>query len=165
MYVLMDADGEMHPPKDEERREIALTPAEVAGLRQRVMIDARAMVARGMPLSTGFLRQLQMPASLVAAVAACEAAGTRPTPATMMGISVLATTVKTKTKKGYFNIKAIKQEVASTGKAKAYFLVEWEGYHPSWEKWRVTGRVGDPLETWEALGVVRGSIAFEQWRA
>ena len=24
-------------------------------------------------------------------------------------------------------------------------------YHPSWEAWRISGEVGDPLQTWEEV--------------
>ena len=38
-----------------------------------------------------------------------------------------------------------------TGAARAYYLVEWEGYDPSWEAWRIQGEPGTPLCTWELV--------------
>lgn len=45
--------------------------------------------------------------------------------------------------------------------------MKWAGYHPSWERWRVTGlgAPGEPLQTWEPLKNIRDSVALEQWRA
>ena len=33
--------------------------------------------------------------------------------------------------------------------------VEWAGYHPTWKSWRIMGRVGEPVATWETLAVVK----------
>ena len=54
MYILFDADGEMHSPKDEARREILVLPATELALRQRVLFDAKKMIDRGVPLSSGW---------------------------------------------------------------------------------------------------------------
>ena len=36
-----------------------------------------------------------------------------------------------------------------------WFLVRWEGYHPSWEAWRINGLRGEPVETWEPLAMAQ----------
>ena len=45
-----------------------------------------------------------------------------------------------------------------------WFLVRWEGYHPSWEAWRINGQRGEPVETWEPLATVQGTQALESWQ-
>ena len=45
-----------------------------------------------------------------------------------------------------------------------WFLVRWEGYHPSWEAWRINGQRGEPVETWEPLTTVQGTQALESWQ-
>ena len=42
-------------------------------------------------------------------------------------------------------------------------LVRWAGYHHTWEPWRVTGAVGDPVETWEPEVTVRNTEAPGWW--
>ena len=51
MYALSDESGEVHPPKDSNRNEIALTPQEEHEIRAQVLIDAMAFSQRGIPLS------------------------------------------------------------------------------------------------------------------
>ena len=75
-----------------------------------------------------------------------------------------ASLYKVKTKKYHHEVESILEERASTGKAKAYFLVQWAGYHPSWEAWRITGLVGEPVATWETLAVVKNTEALTKWR-
>ena len=45
------------------------------------------------------------------------------------------------------------------------YLVQWEGYEPSWEAWRQQGlgEVGDPLQTWELQCLVKDTEALQQW--
>jgi hypothetical protein len=71
---------------------------------------------------------------------------------------------KEKLPKGHCNVSHIVKEVKSTGKAKIYFLVEWEGYHPSFERHRISGLVGDPVQTWETLSVMKHTEALVAWR-
>jgi hypothetical protein len=54
MYCLADSDGELHAPKDNARRELALPPSLQSAMRQRVLLDARSMIKRGFPLSSGW---------------------------------------------------------------------------------------------------------------
>ena len=54
MYCLADADGELHPPKDDDRRELALPSSLQSAMRQRVLLDARTMIERGFPLASGW---------------------------------------------------------------------------------------------------------------
>ena len=57
-YVLFDEAGEMHPPKDDGRREIKLDATLETSLRQQVLSDLDKMYKKGLPLAPGFLRQL-----------------------------------------------------------------------------------------------------------
>ena len=43
------------------------------------------------------------------------------------------------------------------------YRVRWAGYRPSWEKWRVSGEVGGPIETWEPRLHLEGSEALVLW--
>ena len=158
-YILTDVDGELHAPKDENKRELGLGAAIEAAMRQRVLFDVQRMMERGFPMASGWYRQLGLETSARAMVVVeAETAGKRPSR------SSLVTPIEVQ-KKGHFLINQILEERASTGKAKAYFLVQWEGYHPTWEKWRIVGQVGDPVATWETLAVVQGTEALVAWRS
>lgn len=47
------------------------------------------------------------------------------------------------------------------------YLVRWQGYHPSWEAWRLPGRgaIGSPIESWEPASHLRGTRALELWES
>ena len=49
MYVLADEDGELHWPKDNERREIKFCPEQERSIRQKILADARRLVHQGPP--------------------------------------------------------------------------------------------------------------------
>ena len=98
-------------------------------------------------------------------MAACEAAGTKVASIKVKREETLRRKGKLGvTKKNHFNISHIVEEVKSSGKAKAWFLIEWEGYHPTWEHERINGHVGDPIQAWMSLAEVRNSQAFYAWR-
>ena len=63
----------------------------------------------------------------------------------------------------FFEIDRIIDEKSSAGRAQQYYLVRWAGYDPSWEVWRTSGEVGDPVESWEPLSVVRRTEALAAW--
>ena len=42
--------------------------------------------------------------------------------------------------------------------------MRWEGYHPSWEAWRINGVPGQLVETWEPLATLQGIQALESWQ-
>ena len=154
-YVLSDMDGEMHAPKDENRRELELADDLIQDLRVRILMDARAMIDRGYPMASGWYRQLGRHAK-ADEIEECEIAGTKP--------AKPVPPPKLKLKKNHFNIECILEERKSTGKAKVWFLVQWEGYNPKWEQWRIYGMVGDPLTTWERLSTVKNTEAYSAWK-
>ena len=62
-----------------------------------------------------------------------------------------------------FVIAEILEEVQTEGRAKAWYLVRWEGYQPDWEAWRIHGEEGSPIETWEPLRNVYRTEAHQRW--
>ena len=150
-YILFDETGELHAPKDEERREIELEESLEVEMRKQVFSDLSKMGSLGYPLSAGFWRQLQreekalvveaLSASRVLARAEAAAAGS-----------------KRSRRADVFEVEEIRAQRGNQ------CLVRWAGYHPSWEAWRVTGAVGDPVETWEAVATVRRTQAMLEWK-
>jgi hypothetical protein len=59
-FVLSDEAGELHPPKDEKRREIELDGHEVTAIRAQILHDSKLMAEWGYPLSKGFYSQIGM---------------------------------------------------------------------------------------------------------
>ena len=142
MYVLVTEAGEVHPPKDSERREIALTTVLMSAVRQQVLQDVLSLSARHTPLAAGFWRQLGNHAMEAQVVAGGAAALPRPprerkTPPTPR-----------------YEIETILE--TERGRGGCFVKVRWSGYDPScsWEAWRISGAVGSPLETWEPLRLV-----------
>ena len=60
MYILADEDGELHLPKDSQRREIQISAQEMRGIRREVLADVLLMSTEDKPLSAAFYRQLGM---------------------------------------------------------------------------------------------------------
>ena len=58
MFVLIDEHGEMHAPKDNERREIELQQDLISELRAQAAKDAACLADLGAQLSAGWYRQL-----------------------------------------------------------------------------------------------------------
>ena len=57
LHVLMDVDGGVHPPKDEDRRELAIGAALELAMKQRVLLNVQRMIDRGLPMASGWFRQ------------------------------------------------------------------------------------------------------------
>eukprot|EP00965_Chrysotila_dentata_P058437 1938191-Pleurochrysis_carterae.AAC.1 len=49
--ALRDEAGDLHLPKDDSRRELALTQAQVSDLRRQILADAKLMEELNFPLS------------------------------------------------------------------------------------------------------------------
>jgi len=64
-----------------------------------------------------------------------------------------------------YQLECVLEEAKAAGKAKVWYTVRWEGYHPFWEAWRISEEVGSPLETWEPQSHVMGTEAWEHWEA
>ena len=159
LYVLSDEDGELHPPKDSDRREIPLNQGEVSAARSAILSDLLAMAQADRPLSPAYFRQVGMEdkASEVA-----EMLRAPPVPPEQRRQSRRLALPHTESR--HYEIDCILDERATTGKAKAWALVRWAGYHPSWEAWRIRGEVGTPLETWEPRQKIMRTTAWAAWR-
>ena len=151
-YVLFDEMGDLHPPKDENRREIAMDAQLVLEMRQQVLTDLLEMGSLGCPLSAGFWRQLQREEKALEV----EALAHNRTQA--KGAAVAVGSKRSRCA----NVFEVAEITAQQGKQ---YLVRWAGYHPSWEAWRLTGVVGGPVETWETEGTVARTEAMVVWRA
>ena len=168
-YVLWDEDGELHPPK-EEKREVLLAPDLLTALRQQVMSDLLEFYQRGAPLAPGFLRNM---GHMEEADAVQAMLLNRPQPQAEPQeqlqqdeadtSKVLA--VQSNSRATHFEVERIIGWKESTGRAKSYYLVQWAGYHETWEPWRISGEVGDPIETWEPEAAVINTEAMISWRA
>jgi hypothetical protein len=146
-FALVDENGELHPPKDENRIEIALTPQEVHEIRAQVLSDALAFSAMDLPLSAAWLRQLGDETKALTTEAMLHNLVTAPMPAPGMR----------KRRADTYEIEAIVEE------QRGWYLVRWAGYHPSWEAWRTSGVVGSPVETWEQRRVLKNTEALRAW--
>lgn len=171
MYMLSDESGELHPPKDGERREILMEPEEVREMREQILLDVEEMSKMELPLSAAYYRQLGYDSwAMQTEASAVHASGLLVAGAAAHGVRVQAALVANrkapmqrlkKREREEFDVEAI---VAERSGPKPY-LVRWAGYHPSWEAWRVAGVEGDPVETWERRATVANTLALEQWRA
>ena len=151
MYVLMGEMGDLHPPKDSKRREIALPAEELTELRQIVLTDVLTLAQAGAQLSPGWWRQLgeesrarvaEAHLTNLEAMRAAAAPGERiPTRDTYVVARILGL------------------------KRRGWLRVEWEGYHPSWEEWRMEGEVGAPVVTWEPRRKMVRTDAYKAWEA
>eukprot|EP00965_Chrysotila_dentata_P146009 4823443-Pleurochrysis_carterae.AAC.1 len=122
-------------PKDDCRRELALSQAQVSDIRRQVLADAKLMSERDIPLSPAWWRQLGMEERAVE-VETNRALSKRPRqgqPATGNQPS-------------RYQLECVLEEAKAAGKAKVWYTVRWEGYHPFWEAWRISEEVGSPLE-------------------
>ena len=123
-YVLFDNSAEMHPPKDAHRREVRVAQQLEASIRVQLLQDVLDLSSKDLPLSAPWWRQLgredmaqevengritsQQRQRAAARVASAQAA--------------LAATVPT------YDIAKIVKEVPTTGAARCWYLVRWEGY-------------------------------------
>lgn len=151
LFALVDEHGTIHPPKDNHRREMLMSPAFIRSLRAQVHKDATALSTKRVPLSPRWWRQVGN-----------EAMAKQ----TEEGGSAKVAPSKRATKKGgTFEVEKILEVRPATGRAGAWVLVRWQGYHASWEAWRISGARGSPLETWEPLCHVRRCEAYAAWEA
>lgn len=148
LFALITEHGELHPPKDPNRNEIALTPQEQHEIRAQALSDAMALSAASAPLSPAWLRQLGQHSKARVAEAEIHNLSTAPMP--MPG--------KRKRRADHYEIKKIVAE------QRGWYLVEWAGYHESWEAWRISGEVGTPIQTWEQLRTLKNTEALRSWR-
>ena len=151
MYILTDQEGSVHAPRDEKNRIIAIESNLKKELRSQLKVDLNEMADRGWPLADGFWRMI----------------GREPPPPPVRATRPIKYGPKKrgrepKTVAG-FEIEEILEERKAAGRAKAWVLVRWAGYDPAWEPWRISGEVGEPLQTWEPRCNVMGTSAWKTW--
>ena len=150
-YALSDETGELHLPKDNNRIEIAFSEADLHEIRAQVATDAALLGMMGLPLSAKWWRQVGNEEEAQMAEALVQNLSTQPP--VVKG--------KRRQAKDRYNVETV-LKVNSTGN---WALVQWEGYHPSWEAWRIHGEEGTPLETWEPKSFVQRTAAWRAWRS
>lgn len=151
-YVLLDETGEMHPPKDHNRNEMKLSRVVEMEARAQIVLDLLELVARKqVQLSPTFLRQLGLDQEAMRLEAETMQLQQQQFPTRRRRVPE-------------WEVKMIVEERGSVRTRE--YLVEWEGYHPSWEAWRVNGPggpIGSPLQTWEPAQALMGTEALENW--
>ncbi|KAL1525795.1 hypothetical protein AB1Y20_020635 [Prymnesium parvum] len=161
MFALADETGEIHPPKDAKRREVALGPGLEQELREQVLLDLAQMSERGYPLSPGFLRQLGEEGKAQYVEAMLHNAEVQRQSLVSLPAPLLGKKRRLPQRKDTFEV----DEIVGEEKKTRHYLVRWKGYHPSWEVWRAAGEVGGPVETWEPERNVWRTEAFAAWQA
>lgn len=166
MYVLSTDQGELHWPKDGQRREVFVANAEEEELRREILKDIKQLGEQGQPLSPAWWRQLgdEMKAQEMEAILSshqpCAAwKRSRAPPKRRKWRDVRRFTTES------YEIDAIVAERKVAGKAKKHYLVRWAGYNPAWEVHRISGQPGDPIETWELPCVLQHTDALAAWKA
>ena len=164
-YALVDQHGEVHPPKDYLRREIKLRPETVTAIRQQAMVDVLSLYEMGEPLSAGFLRQLgkEEEALQIEALQNNSTSSPSSSPASSSCAGPWRKRAKTINQSHTFKVASI-EGTEVRGGLRGYW-VKWEGYHPSWEAWRVQGwgQTGDPVITWEPGYELRNTEALRSY--
>ena len=200
-YVLSDDAGHIHAPKDSKKREKEILPEMMANVASRIDATTATMLSLGYPLAAGFFRRTGTPEAEAEAKAAAAAAKpkkgppkppkppkTPKTPKTPKALTCRcritdwseedsemseASTLSEWEEEETFNVAKIVAERRTAGKARRWFVVEWEGYSPEWETWRQPlfkghdpGKAGEPVQTWAALeDLPPHSAALHEWRA
>ena len=156
-YCLFDEDGEMHVPKNMERKEKELSPEQQQEMRVAVLADLFVFSQQTEHvLAPGFLRQLGLMDRAAEVAEMLEQPRQRPPRARQARqLPPPATT---------YEVESILDVRVSTGRARNWYLVRWQGYDPSWEAWRIHGEVGSPLETWEPETHVIRTVAYLTWQ-
>ena len=163
-YVLAGESGDLKPPKDGNKIEIALTQELEADLRTEILADLAALHDKGAPLAPGFLRQLgfDAEADLLEAKLMNQWAQEEEQPGEQAPALLEQETKKRKKRPtgDKWQIDCIVEEARG-------LRVRWVGYHPTWERFeRAGGEPGTtPFETWEPLKFLQGTEALQQWRA
>jgi hypothetical protein len=190
-FVLSDEAGELHPPKNNDRREILLEPAEETAIRAQILKDAKLMAEWGFPLSKGFLTLIGKTDEEAEAVASVAKRAKRRPPRPKAERPPKAAKAKAPSKgraprvqstseseeseesqesssdessEDEYEIEAILEARPTAGRARCWYLIRWAGYHPSWEAWRIMGEPGTPICTWAVARDVENTEAWLRWR-
>ena len=166
-YALVSETGNFTWPKTPDRREVGVDPETEIALREQVLSDILALAIRGEPLSPGWWRQLgnEVKAQEVEQLLANPPArpsrrrsAPAPRPERVKAVKQLRAT------KESYDIDCILAEQKVYTKEKMIYLVRWCGYDQTWEPSRASGKVGEALETWEPLYLLKGTQALHSWQ-
>jgi len=146
MYVLADEEGEIHPPKDGNRREVSMSTETQTELRQQLFTDASQLAEAGAPLSPAFLRHVGLESKALEAEALLHNRSLQ---------NAIAQAGGQRQRSNRWEVARILEY--RRGKS----LVEWAGYHPSWEAWRGgRGEAGSAISTWEPNRLLKNTEAW-----
>ena len=166
MYVIVSESGAIDWPKNNDRNEIRFQDWEETAIRQQVLSDVLALGERGEPLSPGWWRQLgkeEKAREVEAEIANPRKRPKKPKPPKQPRLPRQARPPRAEPQ--VWDIAQILAEKKVATKAKRLYLVRWEGYNPAWEPMRISGRVGNPIDTWEPLRLMKDTEALQEWRA
>ena len=161
LYVLATDAGDLVPPKDATRREMALAPGLEQKMRQQVWAAVEALGNAFTSLSPAWWRQLGRETAALEAEA--ELISERRRAAEKVAEKGRRLAIRRALKETH-EIDQIVDERRSKLPSRAMFLVRWAGYDSSWEAWRTSGEVGTAIETWEPWSKVKNTEAFFDWR-
>lgn len=151
-YVLLDEAGELHAPKDQYRNEMLMSPKVESEARAQIRLDLLELVEKQHArLSPAFLRQIGMENEAMALEANAFQVQQQLNP-------------NNRSRVPRWEVSRIVDQRGS--RRNREYLVEWAGYHPSWEAWRVNGpggAVGTPLLTWEPSRALKETEALQAW--
>lgn len=164
MYVLATEAGELHWPKDNNRRELEVSAEMQVELRQELLSEVLEMGNAGHPLSPAFWRQLGDETR--AAAVEVELATSRRHQVKSRHVKsrrVRPSSLVQRASIAKYEVDQIVAEKMVANKKKV-FLVQWAGYNPAWEPERITGGVGDPIQTWEPSHLLKDKEALAAWK-
>ena len=193
MYVLSDSAGEVHPPKDANRREVAIEATAMAALRAQVLTDVAQMAAWGFPLAEGYFAQIPTFSAEEAAAAAAAAQlkprwrqprPRKPRPRKRRQRAAESSEEESSEEESSEEEASSSEEEEETfvveeivhemrdAKGKKWWIVRWTGYDPAWETYRQQlipgrspGQPGEPVETWADWEDLKHTEAMAAWKA
>ena len=143
-YVLLDADGELFPPKDGERNDVELEEGEEEALREQVVADLLVLADQGAKLAPGFLRS--MGREEVEEADEVEEQLQNPNPVVAVGQGSSSTNQpkapkRQKADTTMYEVACIVDEVLGSKPQQPRYRVQWAatGYTKEWEEYRDSG--------------------------
>ena len=164
-FVLWDNSADYHAPKSSNRLDIEIGAELEAQLRQKVLQDVFQISENGATLSASWWRQIGREDQAVEVEAGRVTQWQRQRAALAAQRAAERAATRLALQPPQYDVERILEEQPTTGAARCYYLVEWSGYDPSWEAWRIMGDPGTAVLTWEREAFVRRTVAFQEWKA